>query len=62
MKRIPAQPRYRIEQLVTAAYQAAGQETRNSVLATLLASKILEDWLANSDRPDLLKQLQTASS
>jgi hypothetical protein len=62
MKRIPLKPRYRIEQLVTAAYQAAGQETRNHMLAALLASKILEDWLTNSDRPDLLKQLQTTSS
>jgi hypothetical protein len=62
MKRVSAKPRYRVEELVAAAYQAAGQETRNRMLAALLASKILEDWLANSDRPDLVRQLQTASS
>ena len=62
MKRIPLKPRYRVEELVAAAYQAAGQGTRNRMLAALLASKILEDWLTNSDRPDLVRQLETASA
>jgi hypothetical protein len=62
MKRVSAKPRYRVEELVTAAYQAAGQETRNRMLAALLASKILEDWLTHSDRPDLVRQLETASA
>jgi hypothetical protein len=62
MKRVSAKPRYRVEELVTAAYQAAGQETRNRMLAARLASKILEDWLTHSDRPDLVRQLETASA
>ena len=62
MKRVSAKPRYRVEELVVAAYQAAGQETRNRMLAALLASKILEDWLRNSDRPDLVRQLETTLS
>jgi hypothetical protein len=57
MKRAPSKSTYRVEELVVAAYQAAGQETRNRTLTALLASKILEDWLSNSDRQDLVRKL-----
>jgi hypothetical protein len=57
MKRAPSKSTYRVEELVAAAYQAAGQATRNRTLTALLASKILEDWLANSDRQDLVRKL-----
>jgi hypothetical protein len=61
MKRIPSTPTYCVQELVAAAYQAASQATRNPMFAAILASKILEDWLTNSDRPDLVSQLETAS-
>ena len=61
MKRIPSTSTYRVEELVAAAYRAASQATRNHMLAAMLASKILEGWLTNSDRPDLVSQLETAS-
>ena len=61
MKRDSSRATYRVEELVGAAYRAAVQETSNRMLAAILASKILEDWLTNSDRPDLLKQLETSS-
>ena len=51
-----------VEELVAAAYRAAAQETRNRLLAALLASKILEDWLTISDRLDLLRQLEATFS
>jgi hypothetical protein len=61
MKRTSTKSTFRVEELVAAAYQAAGQATRNHMLAALLASKILEDWLANSDRQDLVRKLAAAS-
>jgi hypothetical protein len=60
MKRTSTKSTFRVEELVAAAYQAAGQATRNHMLAALLASKILEDWLANSDRQDLVRKLAAA--
>jgi hypothetical protein len=62
MKRFSSQHKYSLAELVAAAYTTAGQETRNCALAALLARKIVEDWLMHSDRPDLVKQLETASS
>jgi hypothetical protein len=62
MKRISSQRKYSFAELVAAAYTAAGQETRNCTLAALLARRIVEDWLMHSDRPDLVRQLEAASS
>jgi hypothetical protein len=62
MKRTSSDQKYRVEELVSAAYRVAAQVTRNRLLTTILVSKVLEDWLENSDRPDLVKQLETASS
>jgi hypothetical protein len=61
MKSTHRKTRYRVEELVAAAYAAAGPVTHDRAIATILVSKILEYWLANSDRPDLLKQIQSTS-
>jgi hypothetical protein len=62
MKTTSSKSTYRVEELVAAAYRAAREETRNPWLTALLASKIVEDWLTKSDRPDLVRRLATASS
>jgi hypothetical protein len=62
MKRIRSKQSYSVADLVAAAYVAAGQATRDRLLTAILVSKILEDWLMNSNRPDLIRQLETASS
>ncbi len=61
MKPAHRKTRYRIEELVAAADAAAGRITRDRALATILVSKILEYWVAKSDRPELLKQIQSVS-
>ncbi len=61
MKSAHHKTRYRVEELVTAAYAAARRVTHDRALATILVSKILEYWLANSDRPELLKQIRSVS-
>jgi hypothetical protein len=61
MKFAHRKTRYRVEELVAAAYAAAGPVTHDRAIAAILVSKILEYWLANSDRPDLLKQIQSTS-
>ncbi len=53
--------RYSVEELVAAAYRASRQVTCNRLLAGILVSKILEEWLERADRHDLLKELQTTS-
>ena len=54
--------RYSIGELVSAAYKQAESVTRNRQVVALVASKILEDWLEHSDRPDLVRRLQTPSA
>jgi hypothetical protein len=54
--------KYSVGELVSVAYQEAGHATRNRMLAGLVASKILEDWLTASGRPDLVKRLQARPS
>jgi hypothetical protein len=61
MKRANRRRRYNIEELVTAAYRAARQVTCNRLLASILVSKILEEWLERANRQDLLKELQGTS-
>lgn len=51
--------RYTVEQLVEAAYKQAERVTSNREVAALVASKLLEGWLAHSDRPDLVQRLQS---
>jgi hypothetical protein len=58
MKTISSKPNYNVGDLVSVAYQEATRATRNRTLAGLVASKIVEDWLARSDRPDLAEKLQ----
>ena len=62
MKRIHSRQRYSVAELVAAAYTAAGQVTRDRLLAAVLVSKMLEDWLTHSSRPDLVKKLATTPS
>ena len=50
--------RYTVEQLVEAAYKQARHVSSNRQVAALVASKLLEEWLAHSDRPDLVQRLQ----
>jgi hypothetical protein len=58
MKHTSSSHSYRVEELVTAAYKAAGTATRNPLLAAIIVSKVLEHWLARAGRGDLLRELQ----
>ena len=58
MKRTNSSRRYRIEELVTAAYKAAGPATQNPLLTAIIVSKVIEHWLARAGRTDLLRELQ----
>ena len=58
MKHTRSMRSYRIEELVAAAYKAAGPTTRNPLLTAMIVSKVLEHWLARARRPDLLRELQ----
>lgn len=62
MRRIVSKHRYSIGDLVSAAYKQAGFVTRNRRVAAVIASQLLESWLGHSDRPDLIRKLQTAGS
>ncbi len=53
---------YSVAELVAAAYKAATQVTRNRMLAAMIVSKILESWLMQSDRQDLVRKLQSVST
>lgn len=54
--------RFSVGELVEAAYAKAARITPNPQLAAVIASRILEKTLWTSDRPDLVRQLQTAAS
>jgi hypothetical protein len=62
MKRIHSRQEYSVAELVAAAYTGAAQLTRDRLLAAVLVSRILEDWLMHSSRPDLVKVLATTPS
>ena len=63
MKHTSPKPKYcSVGELVSVAYQEAGRVTRNRMLAALVASRILEDWLTRSDRRDLVERLQATPS
>jgi hypothetical protein len=61
MKRVNSGRRYSVEELVAAAYKAARQVTCNRLLAAILVSRVLEEWLKRSDRHDILEELQSTS-
>jgi hypothetical protein len=61
MKRANSRCRYSVEELVAAAYKAARQVTCNRILAAILVSKLLEEWLKRADRHDILEELQATS-
>jgi hypothetical protein len=50
-----------VEELVAAAYKAAQQVTCNRILAAILVSKLLEEWLKRADRHDILEELRATS-
>jgi len=54
-----AKHRYSIGQLVDEAYRQARHVTTNPKVMDLVATKILETWLAHSDRPSLITRLQS---
>ena len=54
MTRKHARARFSVGELVDAAYDEAAQLTRNPKLMALLVSKVLEEMLSASDRPDLI--------
>jgi hypothetical protein len=58
MKRTHPMRSYRIEELVAAAYKAAGPAKQNPLLTAMIVSKVLEHWLARAGRADLLRELQ----
>jgi hypothetical protein len=58
MKRNLPNKKYSVEELVAAAYRAAGEMTKNRMLAAILVSKALESWLLSSGRVDLVQQLE----
>ena len=61
MNRTNSARKYSVEQLVAAADKAARQVTCNRLLAAILVSRVLEEWLKRADRHDLLDELQATS-
>jgi hypothetical protein len=62
MRRKHARTRFSVGELVDAAYDEAGRLTRNPRLVAVLVSKVLEEMLSASDRPDLVDQFRKAGS
>jgi hypothetical protein len=62
MKSTRPKQQHSVGELVSAAYEQASQITSNRQVAALVASKILESWLARSNRPDLVAQLQATAA
>jgi hypothetical protein len=60
MRRNRAKRKYSIGELVMAAYQKASRETDNPQVASIIASRTLENWLASSNHPELVAQLQSS--
>jgi hypothetical protein len=54
-----AKHRYSIGQLVDEAYRQARHVTNNPKVMDVVATKILESWLTHSDRPGIIKRLQS---
>ena len=60
MRRHTAKRKYSIGELVMAAYRKASQETDNPQVASIIASRTLENWLTSSNHPELVAQLQSS--
>jgi hypothetical protein len=60
MKRTRHGKGYKVEDLVVAAYSAAREATSDHLLATIVATRVLEDWLVKSGRMDLAVQIRSA--
>lgn len=61
MNRNSAKHRYSIGELVDQAYKQARDISRDRKVVDLVATKILESWLSHSDRPDMVRVLQSQS-
>jgi len=57
MRRHTGKRKYSIGELVEAAYKQAERETRNPQVASIIASRTLESWLAASNHPELVNRL-----
>lgn len=51
---------YSIGELVSAAYKQASYVTTDRQVASVVATKLLESWLSQSDHPELVDRLQSA--
>ena len=61
MRRHTVKRKYSIGELVTAAYEQAERETHNPKVASIIACRTLENWLAASNHPELVERLQLSS-
>jgi hypothetical protein len=57
MRRHTGKRKYSIGELVEAAYKQAERETRNPHVASIIASRTLENWLTASNHPELVNRL-----
>ncbi len=53
--------RYRLEDLVIAAYSAAQEATSDPLLVAKIATRVIEDWFKRAGCKDLMILLQSAS-
>lgn len=60
MTRMKSTHLYSVGDLVDAAYKLAGHVTRNREVTALVATKLLQEWLEHSNRPELIRSLQSA--
>jgi len=61
MRRNTGKRKYSIGELVEAAYRQAGRETSNPQIASIIAGRTLENWLASSNHPELVQQLRASA-
>jgi len=59
MRRHTSKRKYSIGELVEAAYKQAERETSNPKVASIIASRTLENWLASSNHPELVSRLSS---
>ena len=58
MTRTDSRTRYSVGRLVDLAYEKARRMTADRLMTAVVASVILEEWLARSNRPDLVNCLR----
>jgi hypothetical protein len=61
MRRNTGKRKYSIGELVEAAYKQAERETSNPQVASIIAGRTLENWLACSNHPELVGRLQASA-